>query len=133
MTALHFVLAKLCVSFTLVSAPAFITTLLMHMPHSTHNHYDCLCTVLGDWHMHMLHSSWPQPLLMVTNSPHGHKLSSWSQPLNTHTMNVSAQCWVCGEDWSLHGSATGGYYRCNRNTPQPQGDALQRILSPLCS
>jgi len=23
-------------------------------------------------------------------------------------------CWLCKGDWSVHGSATGGYYRCNR-------------------
>lgn len=23
-------------------------------------------------------------------------------------------CWLCKGDWKLHGTATGGYYRCNR-------------------
>ena len=22
-------------------------------------------------------------------------------------------CWMCGGDWSIHGSQTGGYYQCN--------------------
>eukprot|EP00762_Andalucia_godoyi_P000308 ANDGO_03212.mRNA.1 E3 ubiquitin-protein ligase dbl4 len=23
-------------------------------------------------------------------------------------------CWICGDDWTRHGSSTGGYYSCNR-------------------
>ena len=23
-------------------------------------------------------------------------------------------CWICMQDWSLHGTKTGGYFRCNR-------------------
>eukprot|EP00967_Tisochrysis_lutea_P080366 scaffold110357_cov21-Tisochrysis_lutea.AAC.1 len=29
-------------------------------------------------------------------------------------MHGTLQCWACGEDWSIHSPATGGFYRCNR-------------------
>lgn len=27
-------------------------------------------------------------------------------------------CWVCSDEWSQHGSQTGGYYKCNRYDPE---------------
>jgi len=37
-------------------------------------------------------------------------------------------CWLCLGDWKEHGSATGGYYQCNKyDTAKKSGD--QTILS----
>ena len=36
-------------------------------------------------------------------------------------------CWVCLQDWSTHGSATGGYYRCFVNDPVKTKNKLRQL------
>ena len=36
-------------------------------------------------------------------------------------------CWVCLQDWSTHGSSTGGYYRCFVNDPVKTKNMLRQL------
>lgn len=38
-------------------------------------------------------------------------------------------CWICGQDWRLHGSRTGGYFRCNKYTPESEGNGEESKTS----
>ena len=35
-------------------------------------------------------------------------------------------CWICMGDWKEHGSATGGYYKCNLYEEKKKDSSFQR-------
>lgn len=37
-------------------------------------------------------------------------------------------CWICQESWKKHGSATGGFFRCNRMNAVCKADEKRGLL-----
>lgn len=85
---------------------------------STDSHLPCDCTMALRWKEKFSAESENITWIMANTKtcPKCHKPIEKNAGCNHMTCNQCKYqfCWICMTDWSLHGTATGGAYKCNR-------------------